>query len=210
MNNIIDATRMLSPSIPLYPGDQAPTFTQHEEGQIVTTDLLLTTHTGTHIDAPSHYLRHAITIDHFPLTHLIGPCRVVDLTSCSDTIDDHHFQGKLTGTQRIFFKTRASAVSQFSTSFPHLGMGAAIALLHAGIICVGIDSPSIEAFQSDGSLHRLLLSHGIAIIELLDLTKVPEGTYWMIALPLRLEGLDGSPARVILMEITEAHHDRHH
>jgi arylformamidase len=80
-------------------------------------------------------------------------------------------------------------------------MTAATALLHAGIICVGIDSPSIEAYQSDGSIHRLLLSHGITIIEFLDLSKVLEGTYWMVALPLRLQGLDGSPARVILMDI---------
>ncbi len=68
----------------------------------------------------------------------------------------------------------------------------------AGTLVVGIDSPSIEAPDGDGSVHRELLGRGIAILELLDLSGVPEGDYFMVALPLRLEGLDGSPARVIL------------
>jgi len=69
----------------------------------------------------------------------------------------------------------------------------------SGIKCVGIDSPSIESYECDGTVHRELLSHGCIIIELLDLSTVEEGDYTMVALPLRLTGLDGSPARVVLI-----------
>ena len=207
---MFDVTRPISPSVPHYPGDPSPEIVTKDHGSYRTTDLHLSTHTGTHIDAPSHYLDGATTIDRLPLSHLMGPCLVLDLTSCGDTIEEHHLQGRLTDIQRVFCKTRASAITHFGTSFPHLDMTAATSLFHQGIVCVGIDSPSIEAYHGDGSLHRLLLSHGIAIIELLDLSKVLEGTYWMVALPLRLQGLDGSPARVILMDINEVHHDHYH
>lgn len=207
---IFDVTRPISSTSPHYPGDPSPEILTKDHGSYLTTDLHLSTHTGTHIDAPSHYLDGATTIDRLPLSHLMGRCRVVDFTSCGEKIGEQHLQGRLTGIQRIFIKTQASEVSQFGTSFPHLDMTAATSLLHAGIICVGIDSPSIEAYHGDGSLHQLLLSHGIVIIELLDLSKVAEGTYWMVALPLRLQGLDGSPARVILMDTNEAHHDHYH
>jgi arylformamidase len=66
--------------------------------------------------------------------------------------------------------------------------------------CVGIDSPSIESYRCDGTVHRELLSHGCIIIELLDLSKVKDGDYTLVALPLRLTGLDGSPARVVLID----------
>jgi arylformamidase len=79
-------------------------------------------------------------------------------------------------------------------------MGAAQYLTKTGTHCVGIDSFSIEAFDCDGSVHRELLGHGCLIIELLDLSRVPEGDYTLVALPLRLTGLDGAPARVILLD----------
>ena len=79
-------------------------------------------------------------------------------------------------------------------------MDAAQYLTKAGVLCVGIDSFSIEAFVCDGSVHRELLSHGCIIIELLDLSRVTEGDYTLFALPLRLTGLDGAPARVILLD----------
>ena len=69
-----------------------------------------------------------------------------------------------------------------------------------GIVCIGTDGPSIEPFDCSGQVHRTLRASGVVIIELLDLRGVPEGDYWMIALPLRLRGLDGSPCRVLLFE----------
>jgi arylformamidase len=82
--------------------------------------------------------------------------------------------------------------------YPSLSADAARLITANGLKCVGIDSPSIEIFNCDGAVHRELLGHGCIIIELLDLSQVSEGDYWMIALPLRLTGLDGSPARVLL------------
>lgn len=76
--------------------------------------------------------------------------------------------------------------------------------VEAGIVCLGIDTPSIESFNGDGSVHRLLLGSGTVILELLDLSSVPEGDYHMTALPpLRLKGIDGSPVRAILSDMEE-------
>ena len=91
-------------------------------------------------------------------------------------------------------------MQSFGEAFPHLAPDAARFLVGAGVTAVGIDSPSIEAFGSDGSVHRELLGKGIAILEFLDLSGVAGGDYLLIALPLRLEGLDGSPARAILID----------
>ena len=92
----------------------------------------------------------------------------------------------------------------FTEEYPSLALDAACFITDNGIECIGIDSPSIESFNCDGSVHRRLLGNGCIIIELLDLSDVPEGDYEMVALPLRLAGLDGSPARVILMKQEES------
>jgi arylformamidase len=99
----------------------------------------------------------------------------------------------------ILLRTRASGCGSFGSEFPHLTLDAARLVAGAAPPVVGIDSPSIEAFGGDGSVHRELLKGGIPILELLDLSGVTRGEYLMVALPLRLEGLDGSPARVILL-----------
>jgi arylformamidase len=97
-------------------------------------------------------------------------------------------------------KTVFSGEDRFREDYPHLTLDAAELLSANGTLCVGIDSFSIEAFVCDGSVHRELLGHGCIIIELLDLSGVREGAFDMAALPLRLAGLDGAPARVVLME----------
>ena len=95
-------------------------------------------------------------------------------------------------------------MAAFTEEYPSLARDAACFITDQGIECIGIDSPSIESFNCDGSVHRQLLGNGCIIIELLDLSDVPEGDYEMVALPLRLAGLDGSPARVILMNQEES------
>jgi len=101
---------------------------------------------------------------------------------------------------RLLLKTSFSGHHQFTEDYPSLSFDAAHLITSNAIHCIGIDSPSIESYHCDGSVHRELLGNGCIIIELLDLSAVPEGDYDMIALPLRLEGLDGSPARVVLMK----------
>lgn len=201
---ITDVTRPLTKGMLVYPGDIIPSFSQADHGQYLISDLHLSSHTGTHIDAPSHYLKSGDTIDTVPLSHIIGRCRVIDMSatrSTSITADD--LDGKLRGITRLLLKTWFSSRDTFCTDYPSLTHDAACCITNSGIKCVGIDSPSIESYNGDGAVHRRLLESRCIIIELLDLSDVSEGDYEMIALPLRLTGLDGSPARVILMKHEE-------
>ena len=197
---IIDITRLLSENSLVYPGDIRPSFSQEEKGQYRISNLNLSTHSGTHIDAPSHYLKNGGTIDSVPLTKLIGRCGVRDVRDAGRDINADHLAGKLKGITRLLLKTSFSETGQFSEDYPALTADAANMITDQEIQCIGIDSPSIESYSGDGSIHRQLLSNGCIIIELLHLSQIEEGDYEMVALPLRLEGLDGSPARVVLMQ----------
>jgi arylformamidase len=196
----IDITRPLSESTLTYPGDVPPVFRQEEYQHYRITHLHMSTHTGTHIDAPSHYLQKGDTIDTIHLSNIIGKCRVVDVTSAGPKIAASHLNGKLGGIDRLLLKTSFSGTGVFEVNFPSISEDAVRLINSYNMKCVGIDSLSIESCESDGTVHRELLRHGCIIIELLDLSKVEEKDYTMIALPLRLTGLDGSPARVVLLD----------
>ena len=182
----------------VYPGDIQPCFSQKDAGNYLISDLHLSSHTGTHIDAPVHYLKTGDTIDTIPLQSLIGSCNVIDLDQVQGLITKKHLIERLSGKKRVLLKTSFSGKTTFIENYPSLSCDAAEYLISCGVSCVGIDSPSIESYECDGSVHRCLLRGNCIIIELLDLSGVPEGEYEMVALPLRLTGLDGSPARVIL------------
>jgi arylformamidase len=201
---LIDVTRPLIAGMLVYPGDVVPSFSQADHGRYLISDLHLSSHTGTHIDAPAHYLRSSDTIDTIPLDRFIGSCRVIDLSETeSTTITAADLEGTLQGVKRLLMKTWFSGEDTFTEDYPSLGYDAACCITDYGVECVGIDSPSIESFNCDGSVHRRLLGNGCIIIELLNLSQVPAGDYEMVALPLRLAGLDGSPSRVILMKKEE-------
>jgi len=197
---IHDVTRPLFYQDLVYPGDNAPSFRQEERGLYLISDLRMSSHAGTHVDAPVHYLKTGKTVDEIPLSALIGACRVLDVRDAKSSISASHLDKKIGGMQRLLLKTAFSGCTTFDPDYPHLLPDAAKILANQGVICVGIDSPSIEAFQCDGSVHRELLASGCFIIELLDLSSVREGEYFMAALPLRLSGVDGAPARVVLIE----------
>lgn len=198
---LIDVTRPLSGNILVYPGDSEPVFLQSNRGRYRITDLTMSSHSGTHIDAPAHYLKEGDTIDTIPLSHIVGTCRVLDMSrSGNTTISAADLEGRIDGAERLLLKTWFSGRNSFIAEYPSLAYDAACLITESGIRCIGIDSPSIESFNCDGAVHRRLLSHGCIIIELLDLSDISEGDYEMVALPLRLTGLDGSPARVILRE----------
>jgi len=195
-----DVTRELSEEILIFPGgDPKPAFSTEDHGAYLISLLSLSTHTGTHIDAPSHYLKDDRTVDRIDPGRLIGRCRVVDLGTAT-AISTADLAGRTEGAERILLKTWFSGRTAFDPNYPHLTGNAAASLIEEGVRCVGIDSPSIEACDGDGTVHLALLDEGIAVIELLDLSTVPEGDYYMAALPLRLKGLDGSPARVVLSD----------
>lgn len=197
---IIDITRPLSEDILIYPGDIPPVFRQEECGNYLITDLHLSTHTGTHIDAPVHYLKTGDTIDTIPLSHVVGTCRVLDVTCVGTSITANHLKGRLDNVDRLLLKTSFSNTNQFEENYPFLTPDAARLITNCNMKCVGIDSPSIESYECDGTVHRELLSRGCIIIELLDLSHVDEGEYTLVALPLPFTGLDGSPSRVVLLD----------
>lgn len=197
---IIDITRPLSENIFTYPGDIPPVFRQEDHGQYLITNLHLNTHTGTHIDAPVHYLKTGDTIDTIPFSHVMGTCRVLDVTHAGTIITANHLKGRLDDIDRLLLKTSFSNTGRFEESYPSLTADAARLITLCNMKCVGIDSPSVESYEGDGTVHRQLLSHRCIIIELLDLSHVEEGDYTLVALPLRLTGLDGSPSRVILID----------
>lgn len=195
-----DATRPLTHGVAVYPGDHVPSMIQEDRGRYLLSSLHLSSHSGTHIDAPSHYIRGAACIDEIPFDKLTGDCRVLEIPGRETEITAATLEPALAGSGKILLKTWFSKEVEFREDYPGLSPDAADALVSAGIECVGIDSPSIEPYHGDGSVHRTLLSHGIVLIELLALEGIRGGDYWMVALPLRLAGLDGSPCRVILRD----------
>jgi arylformamidase len=199
MVRYLDATRPLSAGAVVYPGDTVPTVAKRARDGFLVSDLSLSSHSGTHIDAPDHYLFDGRTVDHLPLDLLIGPCRVIETRATE--IGPEELEGRLGGASRVLFKTWFSRRTKYVAPYPALTPAGAAYLVGQGVRLVGTDAPSIEADGSDGSVHRTLLQTGGAIIELLDLSGVPPGDYGLIALPLRLQSGDGAPARVVL-EVT--------
>ena len=158
-------------------------------------------HTGTHVDAPLHFVPEGKTIDQIPLDRLLRSCRVLDLTSVRGGIEVQDLQQwSIKGGEFIILKTRNSLQTrrEFDPEFVYVTGEAAEYLVNVGIDGVGIDALGIERSQPDHRTHRLLLSHGILIIEGLQLAEVPPGEYMMSALPLAVPGAEAAPARVVL------------
>ncbi|MGC9435111.1 MAG: cyclase family protein [Methanomicrobiales archaeon] len=195
---IHDITRPLSPDTPVYPGDATPVFTE-EHGQYRITHLSMSSHSGTHIDAPRHYLDDGQSIDQVPLGLLCGPAQVIDCRGVDGPIEPADL-GIGEGIFRVLLRTRCSEETVFGPAYPYITLDAADHLVDRGVRVVGVDTPSVEVFGGDGTVHRHLLSGGVIPLEFLDLGGIDAGTYWMAALPLRLAGRDGAPARVILID----------
>ena len=165
--------------------------------------LTCSTHIGTHIDAPYHFTEGGETIDRLSLSDLIGKALVIEVTA--DTITAEALQDiDFTRYKRILIKTRNSELlksENFTKDYVSLDYSAAELLVQNGVRVVGIDYLSIEKFETDEHpVHYLLTGNDVIIIESLDLSEVEPGTYFMVALPLKLKGCDGAPARVVLIE----------
>lgn len=203
---IYDVTVPLSSDVPTFPGD--PPFTLHrvsriEDGSPYTLSrLAMGSHSGTHVDAPCHFLDGGATVDQLPLEILMGKARVVEL-SVSEGIGRGDLEAlDLSDDLRLLIKTRMSGQLRqrtFQEDHIYLTPDAAEYLAQIGIKLVGIDYLSIEKFGSeDYASHRALLGAGVVIVEGLDLSEVEAGEYDMACLPLRIAGGDGAPARVVL------------
>lgn len=161
-------------------------------------------HTGTHVDAPRHFFEAGSTVERLPLNALIGPAIVLafedDVMSVTASLLQSH---SLVGVERVLFRTRNSGFvkeREFRKDYTYVAPDAAEYLASLGVKLVGVDYLSVEQFRSGHHrTHRTLLERGIVIVEGLDLSGIEAGEYAFCCLPLRLEGLDGAPARAVLM-----------
>ena len=165
--------------------------------------LSMGSHTGTHMDAPAHFIKNAEGIDQIPLDVLVGPARVIEIKAPFFICARELKFSKIKSGERLLFKTKNSSecwrTSTFVENFVSISQDAADYLAKKKIKLVGVDYLSVGGFHEDGAaIHRTLLKAGIWIIEGLDLLKVRSGYCDFICLPLKIEKGDGAPARAIL------------
>ena len=209
---IYDITVPVSENVPIYEGD--PRVRIDSVRRIASGDnanvshLCLGAHTGTHVDAPNHFIDGTRRVEDLDIEKLIGSCRVIEVADSLMAIEPEHLVN-LGGAERVLFKTRNSAFwnkpeNGFRTDFTFISPDTARALANSGVKLVGIDYLSVEQFgSSDFATHIILLEKEIVILEGLDLRAVPAGEYELICLPLKYTGGDGdgAPARTILRSL---------
>jgi arylformamidase len=208
---IYDITVPIRTNMPVYEGDpgvKIDAWSAFAKGDSSNVSMLnFGAHTGTHVDAPAHFIEGANTIDKLPLEVLIGPARVIHVPEDLTEIDSAFLSGcDLDGVERVLFRTRNSGFwdQSFRKDFTHLLPEAAALLVAKGVKLAGCDYLSIEKFHSGHHrTHLTLLSNGVVIVEGLNLGEVPAGDYELICLPLKIaDGSgDGAPARAVLRTI---------
>ena len=160
-------------------------------------------HTGTHVDAPRHYLEDGRTVDQLPLGHLMGPCCVVDCRGRRTVSRSDVESVTLRETPRVLFRTDNSerlATGKFFRDYVYLEEDAAAWLAACGALLVGVDGLSVDMYHGPTpGAHLALLGAGVTVIEGLNLVDVEPGRYELVCLPLRIEGCDGAPARAVLV-----------
>lgn len=203
---IWDISEALGPETATWPGDSP--FTRDwvmriDAGSSCNVSTIHSSvHNGTHGDAPLHFLDDGKAIDEVALDAYLGTCRVVHVEPQHGFVPVDALAG-LDGVERVLFRTKSKHDSTcFDRGFCALGEEAACIAVDLGLRLVGLDTPSIDHFDSKTmSAHKVLLRGGVAILENLDLSGVPEGDYELIALPLKIRGGDAAPIRAILREL---------
>jgi arylformamidase len=205
---IYDITVPIRSKMPVYEGDpgvKIDAWSAFAKGDSSNVSMLnFGAHTGTHVDAPAHFIEGARKIDALPLEVLIGAARVIRVADDVTEITPEFLERcDLGGIERVIFHTRNSGLwsDNFRSDYTHLLPEAARSLVDRGVKLVGTDYLSIEKFHSGHHrTHLTLLSSNVVIVEGLNLSDVPEGDYELICLPLKIaDGSgDGAPARAVL------------
>jgi arylformamidase len=164
-------------------------------------------HTGTHVDAAKHFFDDGQTVDDIPLERLAGPAILIAVDAGSPSVTAEELRRHDIGSHtRVLIRTRNSSLlsdPEFHRDYVFLAPDGAEYLVEKGVGLVGVDYLSIEQFRSGHHrTHRTLLEQNVVIVEGLDLSAPPPGEYDFYCLPLKLEGLDGAPARAILISRT--------
>lgn len=207
---ILDISVPISGSMPIFKGDPmvniARTADMSRGDPYTLTRIDLGVHTGTHVDAPLHFVRDGAAIEQLDLNALIGPAYVVDLSRVDGEItardlDATHLPG---GAERILFKTKNSALWEkpgFQEDFVALAADGARWLVERQVRLVGIDYLSVEVYGStDFAAHHILLDAGVIILEGVQLKDIAPGVYELLCLPLKIQGAEGAPARAVLIQ----------
>lgn len=214
MKTYYDISVSIHPDLPVWEGD--PPVTIHSAASIERGDMAnvsrleIGAHTGTHIDAPVHFVPGRKGIDKLVLDTLIGPAYVVDLTDVEREVKGRDFdQANIPqGTRRLLCRTKNSRLwskspSRFDPDFVGISPDGARWLIDHGIELVGIDYLGVERFESvvnGAPTHHALLENEMIIVEGLDLSEVPTGSYTLICLPVKIKDSDGAPSRAILVK----------
>ncbi len=204
---IIDISWPISENTTEYKDRKTIKLTQineYSKDGVSETLITMHSHTGTHVDAPEHFLGNKITIDQIDLNKLVGKCKVLDLTKIEDKITKSDLQDfDIQKDDIILLKTKNSNLStteKFNPNFVYLEKSGAQFLADKKIKCVGIDYLGIERSQPNHETHKILLENDILIIESLRLKNANDTEYMFYCLPVLMENLDAAPARAILIK----------
>ena len=214
---ILDISIPIRSGMPIWPGDPAVTLTQISaiaKGDSANiTHLSMGVHTGTHIDAPKHFIDDGETVDQIPLQKLIGKVIVIEIDKHVNVISEqilksHPSIHRLVEIQKVLFRTRNSwnwnqASESFNINYVGIDSSGARFLSQFRLDLIGIDYLSIASYDDTEIPHKTLLSEGIILLEGLNLFDVPEGIYQLYCLPLTIHGGEGAPARAVLIDRLE-------
>jgi arylformamidase len=206
---IFDVSVPIGNGMPVWPSDPPVKLTavshlsRDKSHTIQVTNIAMGSHTGTHIDAPFHFVEGGRKLYEIPLEDLVGPVTVIQIEGVPSISRKHIASLDWSDVRRVFFKTDNSEHwndGTFCEDFVYLEPDAAEFLVQQGVRLVGIDYLSIDKYKSEHHpTHFALLPNNVIIIEGLNLSQVPAGLYAMVALPLNLQSGDGAPTRVILI-----------
>jgi len=207
--HIYDITLTISPDLPVWPGDppvKIERVAKIEEGANSNLSRMsMGVHTGTHVDAPLHFLTGGNGVESLPLNILIGRAYVLNLPDADIITASVLKQSSIpTETNRLIIKTRNSQYLAhkdpvFRTDFVGISSDAAEFLVGLGIKLIGIDYLSVAPYKQSRPTHEILLKSDVVIVEGLDLSNITQGQYTLYCLPLKIAGCDGAPARAILV-----------
>jgi len=207
MNHWMDVSVPLKNGMVHWPGDKpfqrGYTESIDRGDQANVSEMSGSVHTGTHMDAPAHFINGAPSIESIPLDACIGPARVIRIEDPELIRIAELEKHDIRKGERVLFRTANSdhvwKTDVFQTTFVHIPADTAKWLADTGVMTVGVDYLSVGGYQSDGAeTHRNLLGAGVWIIEGLVLTGVEPGEYDLLCLPLKIVGSDGAPARAAL------------
>jgi len=201
---IFDISIPIHEKMAIYPNNPKIEISSIKTPSSYLSKIIFGTHTGTHIDVPRHVIKKGKGVDKIELEQIVGECRVLDMTKVKESIKiDDLKKYKIKKGERILVKTKNSirGFKKFYKDYIYLDGDAADYLTEKQIVLFGIDALSVKKpGSSDVRAHTSFLKNEIVIFEGLDLSQVKEDNYYFIGLPLKMKGLDGAPARVILIK----------